>query len=323
MKKKILLTGITGFIGRNVARVLLNNGHELICPIRPDTSQHRWQDFQDKITTISLDLSDIKQLRDFLSANCFDAIVHIAALRGGRKYSRDQYFQVNVNSTEQLIINAMANQSQFLFCSSVGVFGAIPSTLPANNRTPKIADNYYHFTKIRAEQLIQNYVLKGLKAVIIRPSITYGAHDFGFPFTLTKLIEKKLLFLPNTPVKIHLTNIDLLEQAFEKALDIPLESGSEFIVADAKPVDIHDLANYISSQIHGKPYSRNRVLSPVYFRMGEKLADALHSDLWKARFELISRSWFYDVSESMNILNLKKIDTIPAFKTVTDWYKKL
>lgn len=323
MKKKILLTGITGFIGRNVAREIINKDHDIICLIRPGTPIERWQDFQNRITPEFIDLADISGLKSFLANNRFDIILHIGALRGGRKYSRSEYFQVNVNATEQLMINAWNNDSEFIFCSSVGVFGAIPDQLPADNDTTKNPDNYYHFTKIRAERLLQSYVLKGLKGIIIRPSIAYGPYDYGFPYTLVKLIDKKLLYLPDSPIKINLTHIDLLTQAFEKALETDQPSGSEFIVADSKPVEIHELADYISTQIHGEPYSRKKKLPLSWFRNGEKIATLLHNELWTARFELISRSWFYDTAYAMNELGLKKVETIPGFKIVTDWYKKL
>ena len=38
------------------------------------------------------------------------------------------------------------------------------------------------------------------------------------------------------------------------------------------------------------------------------------------RFKLISRSWYYDVDKTYEILNLKKVETIPAFDLVINWF---
>ena len=323
MTNKILITGISGFIGRNVLRQLLQSYDSITAIIRPGTKPERIEEFVNKVEFVEIDLTDIPTLKKYLDNNSFEIIIHIGAVRGGRKLSKSDYFDANVNATEQLIINAKDNDSKFIFCSSVGVFGAIPFELPANNLTQRQEDNYYHFTKIRAEVIIQKYVLYGLKAAIIRPSITYGTNDYGFPFTLTKLIDKKLLFLPDQDVTIHLANINVITQSFIRLIEIDYQPGICYNVADSHSVELHKLANFINNELKEKPYSSKKYIDIKYFRKGEKIADFFKSELWKARFQLISRHWFFDVENSYIDLSLKKTDTIPNFKIVTDWYKDL
>jgi nucleoside-diphosphate-sugar epimerase len=145
---KILLTGASGFIGRHLIKRLITDDNELTCIIRPGTEKRRLQSFDEKVKLIKLNLSDIGGLADYLSQTSFDVIIHIGALRGGRKFSKKVFFRANVLSTELLAENALRNHSKFIFCSSVGVFGAIPLELPANNRTIRQSDTYYHKTKI-------------------------------------------------------------------------------------------------------------------------------------------------------------------------------
>ncbi len=323
MKQKILLTGITGLIGRNTAKLLLDKDHEIHTLIRPGTNRTRFEQFADKVKFNEIDLADIGKLKTYLAENKFDSIVHIGAVRGGRKFPRKTYFAVNVDATEQLIINALANNSKFIFCSSVGVFGAIPEKLPADENTPRKNDNYYHYTKIRAEALIQNYVLKGLNSVILRPAITYGPGDFGFPFTLTKLVDKRLFPITTKPVSIHLTNIELISQAFIKALEKDIKPGTAFNVADSEPVIISELADYVSMQLKNKPYAPFFKLSNIFFDWGEYISKLFKNELWTARFELISKNWYYNTKNTYTILELKKFKTIPDFKILTDWYKEI
>ena len=51
----------------------------------------------------------------------------------------------------------------------------------------------------------------------------------------------------------------------------------------------------------------------------------MHNELWISRFELISKSWFYDVSAYYDIMDTEGINphfTIPEFKiTIEDYLK--
>jgi len=323
MSKNILITGVSGFIGKHVARELLLKKYDLTAIIRPETKPERISEFNNHVNFVEIDLTDIDGLRSYLKEHSFDTIIHIGAIRGGRKFSKKEYFDANVNASEQLIINAQINNSRFIFCSSVGVFGAIPNELPANNSTLKKNDNYYHYTKIQSEALIQKYVLYDLNAVIVRPAITYGLGDFGFPFSLVKLVDKNLMFLPNNEVIIHLTNIELLVQTFTKLVEFNYKPGTQYIVADKNPVNLHELVNFICKELKGKTYSDKKSISEKFFKRGEKIARYLKNELWISRFELISKSWYYDVSKVYKELLLQPVSTIPNFKIVTNWYKKL
>jgi nucleoside-diphosphate-sugar epimerase len=317
---KILLTGATGFVGRNVLKKITQDTNKVTCLVRPGTENKRLT-LLDKTQIVKINLTDTALLRDFLEDNAFDVILHIGALRGGRSYSKKVFFNANVLATELLAENALKNNSKFVFCSSVGVFGAIPLELPANDHTIRQNDTYYHETKIEAEKIILNMVLKGLNAVIIRPAITYGPGDYGFPHTLVKLIDKKLLILPKSRHKIHLTDIELLVDAFVNVMNNEHAPGSAYIVADNAPVYIDELANFISQKLHNRDYAEKHKVSDSLFHLGEIIATTLRNDLWQSRFQLLSYSWYYDVKDSYTKLKLPTIKTIPTFNKVIYWYK--
>lgn len=317
---KILITGITGFIGKELLNSLSAKKHEISALIRPKTASDRLKDIDKQIQLQEIDLADTRRLKLYLAENKFDAILHIGAIRGGRKFSKQIYYKVNVDATEQLMINAQQNNSKFIFCSSVGVFGAIPAQVPANNKTERQPDTYYHFTKIYAEKLLQKYVLYGLNAVILRPSITYGIGDYGFPYTLIKLVDKKMLFLPKQTISIHLANIELITSAFLKLLDMKYRPGAAYNVADKSPVSLQDLADFVYQELRDRSYPRHYRISTKTFYFFEKIASKLNSDLWKSRFALLSHDWYYEVGQAYQDLGLKQIETLPAFKPIVSWY---
>ena len=334
-KKTVLMTGITGFIGKYTAKKIYKK-FNITAIIRPGTDKSRYSDFENEVTFVSINLSDRIELNKFLAKNSFDYILHIGALRGGRLFNSEEYVKANVIATELLMNNAIKNKSKFIFCSSVGVYGAIPVELPANLRTPYKEDNLYHITKIKCEKLIEKAVLdKKINACIVRPAITYGRGDYGFPFTLTKLIAREMLFLPNKRIFIHMTNVDLLADAFARILDSGFESGKIWNIADNEKVCFQDLVDFIykrlqENKLNAKKididtvvfnkYPKNRILKKEVFIFFTKLAKLFKNELWTSRFELISNSWYFDVKPAFDDLGLKSTKTIPEFKTVVDWY---
>ena len=157
-------------------------------------------------------------------------------------------------------------------------------------------------------------------SVIIRPAITYGIGDYGFPYTLCKLVDKKMMVLPNRKVKIHLTDVKLLAQAFVFFTTSASGKGKKYIVADREPIYLDDLVNHISLKIHDKVYPKSRIISSKLFLLGEKTAKFFKNELFVSRFELISKSWFYDVEATYQDIPLQPINTLENFDEVIKWY---
>ncbi len=318
---KVFLTGITGFVGKNTARELIKHNHQVIALIRPETPQEKIQEFAESVEFVRIDLCNIPALASYLADNSFDVIMHVGAIRGGKNRSREEYFTVNVKSTEQLMVHCLEKDSRFIFCSSVGVFGGAPLELPATENTPRQNDSYYHFTKIHCESLLQNYVLKGLKAAVVRPSIIYGIGDYGFAYNLTRLVDKGIMFLANRPVLIHLTHVMSVVEAMIKLIKINYISGNSYNVADKNPVYLKELVDFINNRLKGNPYPDWKHVNYRLLLLGEKFFRFLKNELWINRFEFIVKDRHYDISNTIADLSLTQYNTIPDFKIVTDWYK--
>lgn len=339
-------------MGRNVLRTILDKIPDLSVTaiVRPGTKPSRYAEFAvqqpgmdpaisqshapvinyglhspNPIRVVEIDLADIVSLKDFLFTNDFNTVLHIGAIRGGRKFPKSIYLKSNVYATEQMVEYCLAKEARLIFCSSVGVFGAIPNELPANLLTEKNPDNYYHYTKIEAERTINKAVLYGLQAAIVRPSITYGTGDYGFPYQLVKMVNHHYFPLINKRIWIHLCHIDGLVKALSYLVEKQWESGITFAVADREPVQLKSLVDFISRQLQGKNYPSSLVIDRRFFSFGEKIARMMHNELWISRFELISKSWFYDVSTFHELLEKEGYlphFTIPEFKITIEDYQK-
>ena len=319
--KEILLTGGLGFIGRNVLFELVKKEIKVHLLVRPEKHIPKYAK-SDLIRPIYIDLEQLNNFEDEIRKRHFDTIFHIGAIRGGGEASRKAYKKVNVEATAHLAKMALEKKAKFIYCSSVGVFGAIPKQLPPTEATERQRDNYYHTTKILAEEKLHNLKEKGLNYIIIRPSITYGTDDFGFPYTLIHMIHKGIFINCADSVKINMVDIRTLVQAFINAATTSVKNGSLYNLCDRSPVNLKDLVNFISQHLFHSNYPKIKTLPTFAFRAGEFMFDKiLKNVLWKARFQLISRSWYYDPHPAMKALAIIPKETIPNFKYVIDWYK--
>ena len=320
--KEILLTGGLGFIGRNLLSELVKKEIKVHLLVRPQKEIPRYAK-SGLIHPIQTDLEQINNFKDKISRRHFDTIFHIGALRGGVAASREAYKKINVQATAHLAKIALKKNAKFIYCSSVGVFGAIPKQLPPTEATVRQQDNYYHTTKILAEKSLHNLKEEGLNYVIIRPSITYGTDDFGFPYALINMINKGIFINCAASVKINMVDIRTLAPAFINAATTSVKNGSAYNLCDRSPVDLKDLVNFISQHLFHSDYPKIKTFPTFAFRAGEFVFDKiLKNELWKARFQLISRSWHYDPHPAMKALAIVPKETIPNFKYVIDWYKK-
>ena len=320
--KKLLITGITGLIGKAVLRKLLAGdfGYQVTALLRPNTALSRFQEFANQIEIVPLDLTDTPGIQDYLQTAEFDVILHIGALRGGRKFSHEDYYKANVRSTEQFVEYCLPRGCSLIFCSSVGVFGAIPEELPANKETRFQDDNYYHYTKIQSEKMLNQKALNGLKTAILRPSIVYGQGDYGFPYQLVKMIDQHRFPLINKRTWIHLCNIETISDAFIWLLTHDYPNALTLNIADRESVQLKDLVNFISRQLRKKNYTSWLSFDRKLFALGELISTKLKNELWISRFQLISKSWIYDVRDAYELMELTEHYTIPDIQvTIKDY----
>lgn len=320
--KRVLITGITGLIGKAVLRKMLatSEAYRITALVRPLTSLSRFQEFNSQVEIVPLDLTDIAGMNKFLAENTFDTVLHIGAVRGGRKFDKQTYYRANVMATELLAEHCLKNNAELLFCSSVGVFGAIPEEQPANNQTDMNPDNYYHYTKIQAEKIINRLALAGLRCAILRPSITYGTGDMGFPYQLVKLVDKRVFPMINKRIWVHLCNIETISDAFVWLLGNEYPNAMALNIADREPVQLKDLVNFISRQLKNRNYPEWMTFDRHLFALGELISGKIRNELWLSRFQLISKSWIYDVRDAYEIMGLKERFTIPDIRvTIKDY----
>jgi nucleoside-diphosphate-sugar epimerase len=108
-----------------------------------------------------------------------------------------------------------------------------------------VGDNDYHNSKILAKKKVHEFIKKRLDAYIVRPTITCGPGDDGFPMTLVKMVKKRIFLLPQKDIKIHLLNVFSFAGLLCKVLKSHNLKQRVFIAADESPVSLIELGELI------------------------------------------------------------------------------
>jgi len=310
----VLVTGATGFIGSHVSRMLANSSRYKVIAIVRGTDQYKnTGELSAAGVTLVKGLFYSEQvLKRLFDDHKINYVIHIAALRGAGK--QGNYDEINVEGTKRLLEVSFHHEvRRFIFCSSVGVFGTIPREVPASTETRLNGDTVYHKSKILAEEAVKQYIIRGLDACIVRPTITYGMGDDGFPATLVKLIKKGHLFLPAQQIRIHLLDVKSLAALFCSLLMEEELHTRVMTMADESPILLDELANIINRFYFGSDYPDQYRMPSSMFRISETIFKLLGNEKWSTRLRLISRDWFYDVSPIRSIPGAKTVRTEDKF----------
>jgi len=161
------VTGGAGYIGSHVVLELCNDGYEVIVLDDLSSGNKNAIDRRAKfIKGSTLNKSDIE-----LGLEKVEAVIHLAAFKAAgesmlepTKYSHNNLIgSINLLN---LIIKHKINK--FVFSSSAAVYG-YPKYLPVDENHPLAPINYYGFTKLEIEKIMQWYSeLKGLRFVALR-----------------------------------------------------------------------------------------------------------------------------------------------------------
>ncbi len=204
MKKKILVTGGTGYIGSHTAVELIEEGFEVVIIDNLYNSDAEVVDRIEKITGIrpqfeNFDLCDKTKTEQFFNRNRdVEAVIHFAAYKAvGESVNKPlEYYRNNLVSLINLL-EAMRNQGKgnLVFSSSCTVYGQ-PEKLPVSEDAPlKPATSPYGNTKQICEEIIKDTTLcmKEINAISLRYFNPIGAHPSALIGELPRGVPENLV----------------------------------------------------------------------------------------------------------------------------------
>jgi NADH dehydrogenase len=154
---KIAITGGTGFLGRNIARLLANDGHDLVLVSRgvnrTDPTVRTWP----RTSFVSLSLDNSAELAHAITAS--HTVVHCAGIN--RELGRQTFENVHVEGTRHVVRAAQAA-------------GVRKVVLISFLRARPECGSAYHESKWAAEEFVRE---SGLDYTVLKCGVIYGQGD--------------------------------------------------------------------------------------------------------------------------------------------------
>ena len=331
-KKKILITGSSGFIGFSLALKLLKKGHKILgydsindyYDVNLKFSRNRILKIFKNFTFIKGELEDQKKLNKNVLSFKPEIIIHLAA-QAGVRYSLDaprKYLSTNIIGTFNIIeIAHKIKVKHLLIASSSSVYGANKQSVFKETDKTDNQLSIYAATKKSTESIAHSYSsLWKIPITMLRFFTVYG--PWGRPdmayFSFTKAIIKNK--------KINVYNKG--------------EMYRDFTYIDDVTKSIELLIDKIPSQNNKKKYKNDSLSNVAPFRIVnignqkkvylKKFIIALENKLNKKAKKNNMSMQKGDVKKTLSnthllyqIINFKpKVNYIEGISGFVDWYKK-
>jgi len=196
-----LVTGATGYVGREVVRQLLEQPKDVTAlgRSRPD----------ENIPFIQADFTDRPALRQALSGRTFERVLHIGSLPGDTG-DPEQMVRVNINGCQNMLDYAHeTGVKRFVLASSISAYEWYPATkfspphyMPVDEEHPCSPRDIYSTTKRMQELLAMTYYHQyGVPASVLRLTAVVGPRGRGggrgWREFAEKLVEGKSVQIPH------------------------------------------------------------------------------------------------------------------------------
>lgn len=300
-KKRVLVTGGSGFIGKHLQKKLFNfSAFITIIDKNPQYAK--------SINAIKCDICDYKSLEKAIRDISPEIVFHLAANidRTSKLDIIRNMISVNLIGT----LNLFESLKNISSCRSIIVAGT--SEEYGNNQVP-FKEYYkedpispYSFSKVCASYLSKMlFNVYKLPIIVLRPTLAYGPGQKETMFipTLinTLLRNEKFIMTPGEQTRDFIFIDDLVNAYIQAGLSKE-HFGEIFNIGSGKAYKIKDIAYRIASFLD----KRN------FLKLGAK--DYRKSEIM---------SYFVDISKAKNCLNWKpKIKINEGLKKTIEWYSR-
>jgi len=198
---KFVITGGAGFIGSNIAKLLVKNNHKVVILDNLHTGNlSRLKEIEDEIEFHKVDIRNFQEIDKIISG--IDGIFHEAALTVvPESFEKpEEYFDVNVNGSENIFKIAKKHGIKVVYASSSSVYGNVEK-VPIKENSEKNPINPYGKTKVEKEKLVEKFWKEGVDIIGLRYFNVYGKGQTGtYAGVITQFMKR---LENNLPPIIH------------------------------------------------------------------------------------------------------------------------
>jgi nucleoside-diphosphate-sugar epimerase len=176
MKKTVLLTGATGFLGSHLLEALISKGHKVIILKRSFSDTWRIHRFLSHVVTYDVDLSPLPEI---FQTNKIDCIMHLATHYKKHHTYTDIHPMLQTNLTLGIKLFDLAVQHRIeSFVNASTFFVYEPNESPLNEQSKTKPLNLYAENKLNFESFLEHFSTQhNLKSTTLRIFSPYGPKD--------------------------------------------------------------------------------------------------------------------------------------------------
>ena len=278
----IIITGATGFVGKNLSKFLKEKGHH----ISPLSLRKAWE----------------------LDQNA-EAIIHLAGKAHDTKNTsaEKEYFEINTELTKKLFKEFLNTTVQdFIYFSSVKatadtVEGFLDENHPSNPQTP------YGKSKWEAEKyLLSKNLPSGKRLFIIRPCMIHGPGNKGNLNLLYKFVQKGIPYpLAAFENKRSFLSIDNLNFLILEMLSNKNVGSGIYNFADDEVLSTNELVKLIANT-SGKKEKLWKISSKLISATA-KMGDVMKLPLNSERLKKLTENYWVSNQKIKNALGIAKL----------------
>lgn len=277
---KYLVTGITGFAGPHLAKLLLKKGHEVHGIVR--TANGREQDLLDvmsvqELSSIKfhyLDLRHYYGVQKLINEEKFDGIFHLAAQSHPPTSFVDPIltWQENVIGTVNLITVIQGSPTRFMFCSTSEVYGdqgkdvkllTINTPIKPNNPygTSKAAMDLY-VQERSTNGFIDGFVTRAFSHTGARRGKIFSISSDAYQIALMELgLQEKILKIGNLQTERVLMDVRDCVRAYYLLMNNPNSNKHVYNVCGN---EVHKMQYYTDLLIEHSKFEYNEIEQKIY-----------------------------------------------------------
>jgi nucleoside-diphosphate-sugar epimerase len=184
---KILVTGATGFIGRQLCLTLAQQGHQVIALCR--NTSHPYLIPHQNITPVKGDILDTGSL--MIAMQGCEQVYHTAAMAKLWCRNPNDFYDTNVTGTINVLEAArLSGVKRVVYTSTCGVWGPTLNH-PMTEDDPRVVGFpiAYERTKYLAELEVNKFVKEGMDIVTVNPSRVFGEGPVTDSNSVSKMIS--------------------------------------------------------------------------------------------------------------------------------------
>ncbi|MEQ9482400.1 NAD-dependent epimerase/dehydratase family protein [Coleofasciculus sp. F4-SAH-05] len=320
---KVLVTGATGFVGSHLTERLVNDGYEVRALVR-STSDISFLKPLD-VEIISGDITDSQAVNKAVKS-C-QQVYHVAAAASRSKLSKNQYYAINVEGTNNIGCAAIKfGVDRVIYCSSAGVYGTIKNP-PVDENTPSNPNSFYRTTKLLGEEvLLSKYKQEGLPVVIPRLSSVYGIRSFNWLGLIRAISAPGFQIIGSGNNHNHLGYItDVIDGIRLCAEKVGIE-GRIYLIGGQYPIKLRELVAIIAQELGIKrDYSQ---ISVAPFNLFNDFANLVYKTFsiqlpLSHRYDLFLQDKILDMSKAQHELGYSpKVSIQEGMSRLIAWYRE-